>query len=144
MLIKNIEELKVFFRERDISLTKPRLEIGYLLLKTPQHLSSAEVVEQVQKHYPQASRATIFNTLNLFVEHNLIQKLDVPANKTIYDSNTYKHHHIYKTQSMEVVDISLSSDMENQVFAELLKSVPSDMRKHAEKGKMQITLHIDA
>ena len=142
MIIKESEELIEFFRNEGISLTRPRIDIGMLLLSMPQHRSSAEIIDMVKEGVPYASRATIYNTLNLFEEYGLIERLDVSSGKTIYDSNTDPHHHMYNEKTGDIMDLHLSSEMEEKVLKSLQLKAPKKWREKIKNGKLHITLHI--
>ena len=51
------------------------------------------------------SKATVYNTLKLFVEKRLIREVIVDPDKVFYDSNTGPHHHFYDIQTGEIIDI---------------------------------------
>jgi Fur family iron response transcriptional regulator len=53
----------------------------------------------VNERYSEVSKATIYNTLNLFVEKKLIREVIVDPNKIFYDPNTGRHHHLYDVSS---------------------------------------------
>jgi len=52
-----------------------------------------------------ASKATVYNTLNLFTQHGLVREVCVDAGKVYYDSNTEEHHHIYNVETGELWDV---------------------------------------
>lgn len=51
------------------------------------------------------SKATVYNTLNLFVRKKLIREVIVDPNKVFYDPNTVPHHHFYDIASGRLTDI---------------------------------------
>ncbi len=55
------------------------------------------------------SRATVYNTLNLFMESGLVRQLVVDTGKIFYDSNTTPHYHYYNSQTGELYDIDPST-----------------------------------
>lgn len=57
------------------------------------------------------SKATVYNTLGLFVEKGLLSRVLVNSGKVMYDSNTKPHHHFYDVESGELEDID-HSDIE--------------------------------
>jgi len=50
------------------------------------------------------SKATIYNTLSLFVEKGLIREIAVEPGKTFYDSNSTHHHHIFNVDTGQLSD----------------------------------------
>jgi len=53
----------------------------------------------------ETSKATVYNTLNLFLEKKLIREVIVDPSKVFYDPNTDPHHHFYNIDTGELTDI---------------------------------------
>jgi Fur family iron response transcriptional regulator len=51
------------------------------------------------------SKATVYNTLNLFREKGLLRTVDVDPTRQFYDSSTTAHHHFYNVDTGELTDI---------------------------------------
>jgi Fur family iron response transcriptional regulator len=51
------------------------------------------------------SRATVYNTLNLFVDKGLLQRLLVGDGRVVYDPDLSPHHHLVDVDSGVVYDI---------------------------------------
>lgn len=95
--------------------TPQRMEIAAVLLERPQHLSADQIIERLRSADSAVSKATVYNTLNLFSAHGLIREVMVDPVRKFYDSTTRPHHHFYNVDSGELFDIP-----DNQVrFAEL-------------------------
>ncbi|MBS0389164.1 MAG: transcriptional repressor, partial [Proteobacteria bacterium] len=62
---------------RGIRATAQRLQIAELLLAAPQHLSAEQIAETLRSRGVEVSKATVYNTLNLFAAHGLIRQLAV-------------------------------------------------------------------
>ena len=59
----------------------------------------------VNDRHSETSKATVYNTLNLFLERKLIREVIVDPNKVFYDPNTAPHHHFYNIDTGELTDI---------------------------------------
>lgn len=92
-------------RKHGVSPTTQRLQIASILLSKYQHLSADQVLKAVNEHYTIVSKATVYNTLNLFAEKGLVRQVIVDPNKVFYDSNVRDHYHIYNEESGELIDI---------------------------------------
>ncbi len=71
------------------------------------------------------SKATVYNTLNLFAEKGLIRQVIVEPSKVFYDSNTETHHHIYNEDTGMLQDINADNIVIKnlpQLPAEIVKS----------------------
>jgi Fur family iron response transcriptional regulator len=92
-------------RRHDINPTHQRIEIAYALFSRQEHLSADQILAIVNDRHSESSKATVYNTLNLFLQKKLIREVIVDPNKVFYDPNTEPHHHIYNVDSGELTDI---------------------------------------
>ena len=67
------DDLADLLRLRGISPTHQRIEIAHALYSRSEHLSADQVLAIVNQRHPETSRATVYNTLNLFVGKKLIR-----------------------------------------------------------------------
>ena len=88
--------------------TRQRLAIARVLFARHQHLSAHQVMLSANRAGAELSKATVYNTLKLFVEKRLIREVIVDPDKVFYDSNTGPHHHLYDIQTGEIIDIDAS------------------------------------
>ena len=95
-------------RRHDINPTHQRIEIAHALFSRGQHLSADQILAIVNERHSETSKATVYNTLNLFLENKLIREVIVDPNKVFYDPNTQPHHHLYNVDSGELTDIDAS------------------------------------
>ncbi|MGA7180141.1 MAG: transcriptional repressor [Thiobacillaceae bacterium] len=98
----NMAEL---LRFHDINPTHQRIEIAHALFSRQEHLSADQVMTIVNDRHAETSKATVYNTLNLFLEKGMIREVIVDPNKVFYDPNTRPHHHLYDTDSGRLTDI---------------------------------------
>ena len=99
------EEMAEKLRIEGISPTHQRIEIAYALFSRREHLSADQVMAIVNERHSETSKATVYNTLNLFLEKKLIREVIVDPNKVFYDPNTSTHHHMYDIESGKLTDI---------------------------------------
>ncbi len=102
------EQLGSLLSKHDINPTPQRMHIAALMLQRKQHISAEEVLAGVNHATPLVSKATVYNTLNLFVKKGLIREVLIDPSRIFYDSNTSKHHHIYNVDTGELTDLSLA------------------------------------
>lgn len=95
-------------RAHDINPTHQRIEIAFALFTRMTHLSADQIMAAVNAKHSETSKATVYNTLNLFVEKKLIREVIVNAGKVFYDPNTHEHHHMYDVDTGELKDIDAS------------------------------------
>jgi len=92
-------------RAHGINPTHQRIEIAFALFSRHAHLSADQVMAIVNERHFETSKATVYNTLNLFLEKKLIREVIVDPNKVFYDPNTEPHYHMYDLQSGRLTDI---------------------------------------
>jgi Fur family transcriptional regulator, iron response regulator len=72
-------------------------------------LSAEQVIGAIRATGLRISKATVYNTLNLFCERGLLRAVDVDPTRQYYDSSTGPHHHFYNIDTGELTDIPLES-----------------------------------
>jgi Fur family iron response transcriptional regulator len=92
-------------RAHDINPTHQRIEIAYALFSRGEHLSAEQILAIVNGRHEETSKATVYNTLNLFLEKKLIREVIVDPDRVFYDPNTEPHHHFYNVDTGELTDI---------------------------------------
>ena len=88
-----------------IQATSQRVEIAEILFEKQQHLSAEQLIERLRAGGSAVSKATVYNTLNLFAERGLVKECIVDPERRFYDSNTTTHHHFFIIDTGELVDI---------------------------------------
>ena len=103
------DHLAEVLRTHDINPTHQRIEIAHALFSRREHLSADQVLAIVNGRHAATSKATVYNTLNLFLEKKLIREVIVDPSKVFYDPNTAPHYHFYNVDTGELTDIEASS-----------------------------------
>ena len=94
-------------RLRDYRLrpTKARIRIGMMLFDSPNHMSADQIFEKLTEHGHHISKATDYNTLNVFAKHGVVNEVAVDPTRMYYDSTTSPPHHFYNTDTGQLIDI---------------------------------------
>jgi Fur family iron response transcriptional regulator len=92
-------------RSHGITPTHQRMEIAHVLFARREHLSADQILSLVNSRYSEVSKATVYNTLKLFLEKKLVRELVVDPAKIVYDPNTEPHHHLYDVVTGRLTDI---------------------------------------
>ena len=95
----------VLFDNCGILPTPQRIEIAEILLGKLQHLSAEQIIDRLRSNGSRVSKATVYNTLNLFAERGLVNECLVDPERRFYDSNNEAHHHFYNIDTGELTDI---------------------------------------
>jgi Fur family iron response transcriptional regulator len=92
-------------RERGIQPSAQRVAVADYVLHTEEHPSAEQVFAKVRKTFPMLSRATVYNTLNLFVEKRLLRELVLAEGRVVFDPKTDAHHHFIDERTGRIHDI---------------------------------------
>ena len=99
------DNLPEVLRGHGINPTHQRIEIAHAIFSQGEHLSADRILALVNDRASETSKATVYNTLNLFVEKCLIREVIVDPDRVFYDPNTTPHHHFYNVDTGELSDI---------------------------------------
>jgi Fur family transcriptional regulator, iron response regulator len=92
-------------RQHGIQPSAQRLAVADYVLHTGTHPSADQVFAQVRSRVPMISRATVYNTLNLFVRKKLLRQLVLAEGKVVFDPHVAPHHHFIDEGTGEIQDI---------------------------------------
>ncbi len=94
-------------KAKGIRVSLQKLEIAKHILGIKRHFSAEEIFKEVNADFPRVSRATVFNVLNLFAEHGLLNTLRARSDVLLYDSNIDEHDHVVDAKSGAIYDVML-------------------------------------
>ncbi len=112
------QDLFALLRNHGIAPTHQRLEIAHVLFSRGEHLAADRILALVNERHAETSKATVYNTLNLFRDRGLIREVIVDPKRAFYDPNTQPHHHLYNIDTGEITDI-VAADLEVRGLPEL-------------------------
>lgn len=87
------EQLAAALRDRGQRVTPQRLLIYRALRELDRHVTAEDVLETVGKSLPNVSLPTVYSTLELFEELDLVRRLGVIQGAVLYDPRPDFHHH---------------------------------------------------
>lgn len=91
--------------EHGIQPSAQRVAVAEYVLNTTEHPSADNVWTGVLESFPMISRATVYNTLNLFVEKGLLRELHLAPDSVLFDPKTDRHHHFIDEETGRIFDI---------------------------------------
>jgi Fur family peroxide stress response transcriptional regulator len=71
------------------------------------HLTAGEIFERVKKRYPSIAYGTVYRTLHLLAEHDLIQELTFADQASRFDKRTDRHDHVHCISCGELMDVDV-------------------------------------
>jgi Fe2+ or Zn2+ uptake regulation protein len=100
-----MKDLVLTLRRRGIQPTAQRLAVAQFVLEARSHPTADEVWEKVRKRSPTISRATVYNTLNLFAEKGLLRTQVVREGALVFDPHVARHHHFIDEETGNIYDV---------------------------------------
>jgi Fur family iron response transcriptional regulator len=98
-------ELAQTLKEHGIKPSVQRMAVAHYVLATDEHPSADQVFAAVRRTLPMLSRATIYNTLNLFVQKGLLRELVLAPGKVVFDPKLDRHHHFIEDATGRIHDV---------------------------------------
>ena len=124
-LDKLSDDLKTRLKEKGYKLTVQRKAIINVFLKNQSsHLSPEEIYDNVRNDYPDIGLATVYRTLQLLEELNIVYKVNFDDGCSRYelnlDSEDHQHHHLICTKCgvVQEVKLDLLESLETQIEKE--------------------------
>ncbi|MDI6618641.1 MAG: Fur family transcriptional regulator [Clostridiales bacterium] len=130
----DISSLKKTLKDKGYKLTPQRRAVLEIIIENEgKHLSTEDIYELVKKDCPEIGLATVYRTLQLLEEMNMIFKLNLDDGKNRYElshaSEDHHHHHL----------ICLKCGSVTEVEGDLLDALE---KKVNEKYNFKVTNHI--
>ncbi len=119
--------------QHGVTPTPQRVEVAEILLARPQHLSAEQIMDKLKGRGSRVSKATVYNSLKIFSEQDIVKELTVDSSRIFYDSTTRSHHHFYHVDSGQLSDIP-----ESQVSISGLPPLP----KGTEQESVEVLIRV--
>ena len=103
-------ETSIYLNEHGIKPSYQRLRIMDFLINNKIHPTVDIIYKELVKDIPTLSKTTVYNTLNLFIEKNVIHSVNIENNEVRYDADTSFHGHFKCEKCNEIYDFSVGED----------------------------------
>jgi Fur family iron response transcriptional regulator len=97
--------VSALLEKHDIKASPQRLAVGEVVLFNDRHLTADQVFAAARRRFAWLSRATVYNTLNLFVRKGLLRSLSLGDGPAVYDPNVKAHHHFIDEATGRIHDV---------------------------------------
>lgn len=102
----NQESFKDMLKEKGLKVTNQRVMILKVLSSSPgMHLTTEEIYDLVKREYPEIGLATVYRTIQLLLDLNLIDKINLDDGFVRYEiagdkdrESGHHHHHLICTE----------------------------------------------
>lgn len=102
--MKDLNIIKKQLAESGLKATHQRLVIMKAVEGMKNHPTAEQIFNEVKKDNPSISLATVYKTLEAFVNNDLLSKVSTREGQMRYDPRTDNHGHIYCTDTKELFD----------------------------------------
>ena len=99
------EDLTQILVDHGVQPSAQRLAVARYVLATVDHSSADQVWQKVRARLPMLSRATVYNTLNLFVDKGLLRELVLAEGRVVFDPKLDRHHHFIDDETGAISDV---------------------------------------
>jgi Fur family transcriptional regulator, iron response regulator len=100
-----VNEVSGLLERHGIRPTQQRVKVAEVLLTAPVHLTAEQLLTTLRQAPSRVSKATVYNTLKLFVDHGLVRQIHLDPERCVYDSTMTPHHHFQNVETGEMRDI---------------------------------------
>ena len=96
-------------RAAGLKLTPQRFAVLDYLLSTPEHPTAEQIHSDLNRRFPRASRATIYNTLSALCDAGLVHEIYIDEAVARYDANIEPHHHFVCRMCGKLEDVPIGA-----------------------------------
>jgi Fur family iron response transcriptional regulator len=100
-----VNDVSSLLERHGIRPTQQRVKVAEVLLAAPVHLTAEQLLTSLRQSPSRVSKATVYNTLKLFVDHGLVRQIHLDPERCVYDSKMAPHHHFQHVETGEMLDI---------------------------------------
>ncbi len=109
----SIAEIKEKVAQVSLKCTPQRIAI-YEALLSSDHPNVEDIHAAIEKKYPSISLSTVYNTLEIFAEKKLIERIKTSNGKMRYDVRIEPHAHLVCTRTDQIVDY-FDADLQKKI-----------------------------
>ncbi len=94
---RRMDRFQAACRRAGLKVTHQRTEVFRELAGTDDHPDAETLLAGVRQRVPAISPDTVYRTLATLEAHGLVRKVDVAGDRTRYDADVGRHHHLVCT-----------------------------------------------
>ena len=99
-----IQGIQKVLREKGLKVTPQRVAILGALHEMHNHPTAEMIIEHIRETYPNIAMGTVYNILETFVRHGIVNKVNTDEDAMHYDGVTSMHHHLYSPETGQIED----------------------------------------
>lgn len=94
-----------YLRNTGLRITSQRSKILEYLINTKMHPTAEDIYKELKNSDESLSLATVYNTLELFIKHQLVISLSATDEKQHYDYFVHPHYHVICSNCGKIEDV---------------------------------------
>ena len=104
-------------RDAGYKITPPRLAVLQVIEQEGEHLDPAQILRRAQSIHPDIGRATVYRTLELLTQLNIVRPIYVGEHGPTYIRAEGGHHHLVCSTCGVVIDFDqcMAGDMSREL-----------------------------
>ena len=118
-----VKQYQTILENAGIRPSIQRIAVYRYLCENPIHPDVEKVYADLAPSYPTLSKTTVYNTLKLFEEKNIVQSIKIEDDKLRFDAEMKDHFHFKCTDCNKIFDIFSKSD-EDKLSQQCQKILP--------------------
>lgn len=128
-------DITTLLREKGFKVTPQRLAVYSVLAESKEHPSAEMIYNKLSPLYPTMSLATVYKTLEILVDANIIQEINVGENSFRYDARTNPHPHV------TCISCNRVDDIEEGLFNDIDERIASNTNYSIQKHQLYFFGH---
>lgn len=132
------EDFKQILKEKGLKITRQRILVLEALASCEdKHLTAEEIYEIVKADFPEIGLATVYRTIQLLVELDLVESIQLGDGYVRYEIgkfggvDAHHHHHLICLECGKV--ISFRDDLLDELEARIMESASFQVTNHEVK-----------
>lgn len=101
-------DIPKYLSDHGVKPSYQRIKIMEYLIKHPTHPTVSDIYNALIGEIPTLSKTTVYNTLNLLIEHELVQEVLIEENEVRYEHAHGVHGHFKCEQCLQLIDVPIS------------------------------------
>lgn len=135
-MLENMDMLKDRLKEKGSKLTpQRRATLNVIIENKGEHLNTEEIYELVRKDCPEIGLATVYRTLQLLEEMDIISRINLDDGCSRYEIKTddedHQHHHLICQECNKIIEVKI--DLLEHLEKEIEKEYDFDIKDHKVK-----------
>lgn len=132
-MMETMDMLKDRLKEKGSKLTpQRRATLNVIIENKGEHLNTEEIYELVRKDCPEIGLATVYRTLQLLEEMEIISRINLDDGCSRYEIKTddedHQHHHLICQKCNKIIEVKI--DLLDNLEKEIEKEYDFDIKDH--------------